>query len=495
MKTSFSSEGYLVIAGLLIFSLSWACKKEHPSSTLAPTSDVLTEMQLTLLESLPDTFVQLEDMILENGVDVRSYLESNDPDFLISFPSGRIGETTESHLSRQEQKLLLMARVSTVGNYLVWDENHQHDSIAPDSPAQNGLAYSFGSRDHSIRQVPSFGDCRDKKIFGLDCSGMLYTMLSISELTGIEPPANFTVATTRDTGKWNRALRNSIYDSLKVIDKGQLPLSDIRFGDIIYWTSHVGWSIGNCIYQSYGRGGLPGCRNNLQADKGPRMLPLNQDWMNEFGAYRVYRITYQDEESSVTDVDGNEYPVVTIGTQKWMAENLRTSRYHDGSAIPNVTDDDSWNMLTTGARCNYNNNSGLDEQYGKLYNWYSVADSRLLCPAGWHVPADTEWTKLTDFLGGASVAGGKMKAIQGWTEPNTGATNESGFTALPAGGRYPFASEPFKYLGRDGYWWSSTPSQSNQSNAFSRGIDYSAKYVGRGNDNKLAGLSVRCVKD
>jgi len=142
--------------------------------------------------------------------------------------------------------------------------------------------------------------------------------------------------------------------------------------------------------------------------------------------------------STVTGNDGNVYQVVRIGNQCWMAENLRTTRYANGDAIPQVTGNSTWSSLSTGAWCWYDNDNQYENPYGKLYNWHAVADSRNICPAGWHVPTDAEWDALANFLGGSNVAGGKMKATgtAHWNSPNTDATNSSGFTGLPGGYRY-----------------------------------------------------------
>jgi uncharacterized protein (TIGR02145 family) len=113
---------------------------------------------------------------------------------------------------------------------------------------------------------------------------------------------------------------------------------------------------------------------------------------------------------TMTDQQGNVYKTIVIGTQEWMAENLKTSIYRNGEAIANVTDGNQWSGLTTGAWCYYENNSQYDCPYGKLYNWFAVSDSRKVCPTGWHVPTQGEWTTLTNYLGGESIAGGKMKS-------------------------------------------------------------------------------------
>jgi len=140
------------------------------------------------------------------------------------------------------------------------------------------------------------------------------------------------------------------------------------------------------------------------------------------------------EEPLVTDVDGNTYHMVTIGTQVWLRENLRVTHYRNGAQIPQVTNKTNWAALTSHAWCYPENNSAFDAIYGKLYNAYAVADSRKIAPAGWHVATTNDWNKLRDFLGGMNIAGGKMKAVgtSYWMSPNTGASNVSGFTALPA---------------------------------------------------------------
>ena len=195
---------------------------------------------------------------------------------------------------------------------------------------------------------------------------------------------------------------------------------------------------------------------------------------------------------SITDIDGNTYKTVTIGTQTWMAENLKVTKYNDGIAIPNVTDNTAWRELTTGALCDYDNIPSNSETYGKLYNWHAVNTGKL-CPTGWHVPSDAEWTELTDYLGGTSVAGGKLKetGTTHWASPNTGATNETGFTALPGGLRY--SGGNFLTFGNAGYWWSAT--ESNAARAWYRDMTYDSSNVDRYSSLKWVGYCVRCVRD
>jgi uncharacterized protein (TIGR02145 family) len=197
-------------------------------------------------------------------------------------------------------------------------------------------------------------------------------------------------------------------------------------------------------------------------------------------------------EEKVIDIDGNEYKVIKIGEQIWMAENLKTTRYRDGTAIPLVTDSAVWSNLKTPGYCCYNNDIGLETNYGVLYNWYAVSNSNL-CPSGWHVPTDAEWTTLTDFLGGEPVAGGKLKETGTfhWKFPNTGATNETGFTALPAGGREHDGT--FANIGEKCAWWSAT--EDSFPYARFRFIGFDLSEVHRISWYVEAGFSIRCLKD
>ena len=159
-----------------------------------------------------------------------------------------------------------------------------------------------------------------------------------------------------------------------------------------------------------------------------------------------------------------------------------------------MTDFVQWGALTTEAWSYYNNDPLFNNPYGKLYNWYAVNDSRKLCPTYWHVPNDAEWTVLTDFLGGETVAGGKMKATgtQYWNPPNTAATNETGFTGLAGG--YRAYDVNFSHIGVGGYWWSSTAVDAN--NAWLRGAVFDVGNLFRyGNGIKSDGFYVRCLKD
>ena len=204
---------------------------------------------------------------------------------------------------------------------------------------------------------------------------------------------------------------------------------------------------------------------------------------------------------------GYDYATVLIGQQCWFAENLRSESYENGDAIPSGLGDSEWDNTSSGAVAVYGEGSSecndyspvgdaCDEawslsEYGRLYNWYAVDDARGLCPSGWHVPTDGEWTVLTDHLGGESVAGGQMKTTYGWYDGGNG-TNSSGFSGLPGGYR-DYTSGFFNSAGLNGYWWSSSP---NGSFAWSRLLGYNYESVYRYNGfNPQDGFSVRCVRD
>ena len=221
----------------------------------------------------------------------------------------------------------------------------------------------------------------------------------------------------------------------------------------------------------------------------------------------IYRV-YSYNAAGKSPVYSNELtltiniPSITIGTQTWTTKNLDVTTYSDGTVIPQVTDPTEWASSTTGAWCYYNNTTANGTTYGKLYNWYAVAGihdtdpntpNKKLAPTGYHIPSDAEWTTLTTYLGGESVAGGKMKATGTslWNTPNTGATNSSGFTGLPGG--YRTNDGTFFNIGYVGYWWSS--SEASTTYAWSRDLNYLNGKADRYDYYEKNGFSVRCLRD
>jgi uncharacterized protein (TIGR02145 family) len=184
-----------------------------------------------------------------------------------------------------------------------------------------------------------------------------------------------------------------------------------------------------------------------------------------------------------------------------MAENLKASKYNDGTSIPNIKDSTLWkNNTSTGAYVYYKNDAANNAKYGKLYNWYAVSPTtngyKNVCPTGWHVPTDAEWTILIDYLGGDSIAGGKMREVgtKSWNSPNTDATNTSLFSAIPGGGRD--WSGNYMYSGDIVFYWSSTEYDTGTAWAQIQQHTEQALYLSfKDNENKKIGGSIRCLRD
>jgi len=219
------------------------------------------------------------------------------------------------------------------------------------------------------------------------------------------------------------------------------------------------------------------CRSAFRGWAGP------SDKATGFG----FRVAFPTTENSqtVTDIDGNIYHTVKIGTQTWMVENLKTTHYNDGISIPNVTDNNVWASLSEGAYCWYNNDISFKNTYGALYNWYTVSTGKL-APTGWHVATDNEWDILVNFLGGEKVAGANLKEVgtSHWSNPNTGATNETGFTAVPSGIRV----DAF-------YGWPLYTRIWTSTDAWYREIGYETINIVRSRESVSIGKPVRCIKD
>jgi uncharacterized protein (TIGR02145 family) len=196
----------------------------------------------------------------------------------------------------------------------------------------------------------------------------------------------------------------------------------------------------------------------------------------------------------IVEYNGVDYKTVTIGTQVWMAENLKTTKYSDGSDIPYITVDTIWSAQTKGAFCWEINDEYFIDIYGGYYNFYAVTDERNLCPDGWHIPSDSEWTILENYLGGSLIAGGKMKAndLSVWLETNAGDSNSSGFTAMPGGSRFEDGGFGGFLLHAD--YWTATEYH-DTTMAWVRELYGRSATLLVGVADKREGNSVRCVKD
>jgi uncharacterized protein (TIGR02145 family) len=198
------------------------------------------------------------------------------------------------------------------------------------------------------------------------------------------------------------------------------------------------------------------------------------------------------QAQTVKDADGNVYASTTLGKQVWLVENLKTTKYNDGTPIPLVTRDNAWQELKTGAYCWLNNDIKNKDVSGALYNWYTVKTKKL-CPKGWHVPSNDEWIELTIFLGDKESAGAKLKEAGAthWKDLLHQGTNDYDFTAVPSGLRMTSGLFPEFGSGR-AVWWSSTGSATD---AWNRGLSFDSDRVFKGDENLRYGFSVRCLKD
>jgi uncharacterized protein (TIGR02145 family) len=205
----------------------------------------------------------------------------------------------------------------------------------------------------------------------------------------------------------------------------------------------------------------------------------------------VNEVTDTNGNIIVTDKDGNKYNTVVIGTQIWMAENLKTTKYSNGDSIPTTTLDISGESEPK-YQWAYNDYSSNVDTYGRLYTWYAVIDSRNICPTGWHVPSDTEWETLRSNLGSDSIVGGKLKesGTHHWLAPNVGATNETGFTALPGG--YRTFDGDYVVINESGWFWSTSD---NSPLAWGRAMHNNDNILFRWGFIKSAGVSVRCIRN
>ncbi len=196
--------------------------------------------------------------------------------------------------------------------------------------------------------------------------------------------------------------------------------------------------------------------------------------------------------ATVTDIDGNIYHTVLIGTQTWTVENLKVTHYRNGDPVQYVADSSSWLSLVSGAYCDYGNFSRNGVDYGHLYNWAVISDKRNICPVGWHVPTDDEWSLLILYLGGDSIAGAKMKekGTTHWIHNNSDVTNSSGFTALPGGYRF-YLSQFESSIGLFGYWWSASGNNFGSPVRCLSSENGVLRYL----FVSTSGCSIRCVKD
>jgi uncharacterized protein (TIGR02145 family) len=242
---------------------------------------------------------------------------------------------------------------------------------------------------------------------------------------------------------------------------------------------------------------ISGDISNLNCGNKKISWDVKKDYNTISGRYYPV-LSIKKSIKSVKDIDGNVYKTIQIGTQLWFAENLKTSKYNDGSPLPNITNDKQWENLTKGAWCFYDNDEKYNTKHGKLYNWYAVSPiangNKNVCPSGWHVPTDTEWTVLIDYLGGMGVdlkgigvAGNKMEIVG--KHPKSETSNVSGFNGIPSGHRDYY----FVGMGYNCYWWSSSEYSKNE--AWVNTLSCDDGLVFKDNFFKWYGKSIRCIRN
>ena len=501
-----------------LFPFINSCKKEIQDPILPPFPepeeflvDDIDEVDVDFWAAQPDTTVNLEDVLLDNGVSVKAYLDANDPTFMQNLPNGRVSSPHSGSPAKEEQRRLFLSRMLAVGDYLVNDVNHTHPSEGANAPAQTGLAYLWGGKNYTARESSYpyikikpgppkdtvFAGCTSSLLYGLDCSGFIYTVTTRAFLPPVVPPGLFSVSGVKDVVKWNDAFRNSgTYDSLIMYDVGQLPPNMLRNGDFIFWPGHIGVVVGGAIYQSNGTPDSSKCANNTLTTAGPRALSLTQSTINGYGkSYTIFRVIFSAGAcSAAIDSDGNSYQTQRIGNQCWMAENLKTGRFNDGTLIPEINDDAEWVEagLGSAAWCYYDNDFSYELIFGRLYNHYAVANASSACPDGYRLPTRQDFITLAAFLGGESVAGGKMKDEDLWDSPNTGATDLSGFGGLPGGLRF-YQDGQFLQMGQNASFW--TIDGVGLQQAFGRSLIFNSSGFIEFNVDKGYGFSVRCIED
>jgi uncharacterized protein (TIGR02145 family) len=279
--------------------------------------------------------------------------------------------------------------------------------------------------------------------------------------------------------------------------------SSINWGNGTYYLKTETDPTGGTNYTITGSSQLLSVPYALQSGNGVRGISSSGDTLYLDNGKSII-IPGISQANKAKDGSGNYYSEVIIGAQIWMAENLRTTKYNDGTDIPLITGINQWgdntnNKTQLPMMCWYDNDQTkyTANKFGALYNWYAINPStngnKNVCPLGWHVPNNAEWTTLSTFLGGSSVSGGKMKSVGTlyWSSPNTDATNSSGFTALPGGFR--FLNGYFEGVGVNSFWWSST--EINSANAANLVLDFNNGFSNFGNSPKENGFSIRCIKD
>lgn len=583
--------------GIILFVFMSSCQKEENNPETIVENEFLTEEENEIIVNLPDAEgYDIESIVLPNGELLSIFMEEYENSTLKS--TNFSDDENWSNLME-----LMLIKVKTILGALEFTEREkfQYPDEGENKPKQYGLAYGWGNKNHTVRRSPSLSKSAcEYKIYGLDCSGLVYQSFLKA---GVELAKNGEISANaiRKGEKLKEAIEES-YPELKkhfsIEDKGQISKEALRTADLVYWLSGSNpYHIGIVVQKVDGRfaviqsnGTVNDCDLNLTKSRGPRIIEMDDE--NWFGSSTKWGITRMIESYSVVktkdvstksklkssntsittggevieqgasavvargvcwstnrfptiddnktvdgsgtgsftstitglkpkttyyirsyatnnegtsygnmvtytpegndgpavDVDGYEYRTVVIGNQEWFAENLRTTKYNDGTLIPTGYSNDEWYCLNNAAYAVYphtkldgfNSDAEVLETYGALYNWYAVNTGKL-CPTGWHMPTDDEWSEMENYLADngynydGSIGGGREKIAKtlasesGWiSSSKVGSVgnddypayrNKSGFGALPGGFRYFNGS--FLYMGVIGLWWSATEYNTN----------------------------------
>jgi len=498
----------ILILCLSFYSIGCNTIENGPTDTSTENStnqEFIDEEFYSWLDSLqPDNSININSITFEDGTPILEYLKAIDPDFVNSHGLGKVVER-----SPYEQKRELIAKMVAIGIDLTKRSKWKNYN---GSNQPNGLAYVWGGKDHLKPTIPvplydtilkkNIPNICQEQLYGLDCSGMIAQM---AKEAGIIIPKYQGTGTLHDTMKWNTIFKNSSkYKNLKaklythdpMSSKDQkIDIKDLQIGDLVFKmngsrTVHVGMVFRNeqdslCILNSKGSPRVT-C-DSLKNDKsGPVVIKVNSK--ETFGPGTAFGVNFH-----VIRFEHSE-ETIRIETQVWMRKNLDVSWYENGDPIRYAPTSQEWNDATNkqeGAWCYYNNDPKNGAIYGKLYNWYAVNDSRGLAPVGYHIPSELEWYVLSEYLGGDTIAGYKMKSETGWVYDGNG-DNSSGFNALPGGCRNSEGSV-FNWVTGNGFFWGS--SDNNTDVAWTNYLDHSSKRTFRKCFMKGNGFSVRCLKD
>lgn len=469
----------------LICVILISCKKENKDIKEEIIGDTLSESDNDFLESISTPNPALAHLIGYDGAplgftksqNASPLRNSNTMDVLTNFVDGMI--TYVQSLSDQK--------------------SISHAGEGSNKPQHMGFVYSYGQRDMNNRLNPPAGNDIHRKyaVFGTDCSGLMVNLLRNQ---GINMPAS-NVANFESTLR-SAILNNNTYKDIMILENlGHIPESETKSGDFIFWIKPEGNHIGmicntddgsKIMYNSNGTGS-PQTEADQDKNLGPKrgvhpiVASLAIHGSGYWGtSYKILRLKSKDP-NVLQDADGNIYKTVTIGTQIWMQENLRTTHYNDGTIIPTGLSNSEWETTTNGAFAIYGNDNNNNNIYGKLYNFYAVSTGKL-APIGWHIPSEDEWNTLNNYLGNEGISGGKLKSTNLWTispHPERDGTNSSGFTALPGGDRY--IDGNYYAMGDSGWWWS------NDGWMHALGYDQTNTYSDFTDQHH--GFSIRCIKN